>query len=369
MARARRAGTPRRRASRDTARGSRAARGVTPPESPPRRRPAAATRDHHPAVSTRTAPPTRTVDRVEIPRDADDIALAVGDRTVKLTNLRKAFWVDEGITKGDLLRYYARMAPFLLPHLRDRAMVMKRYPNGAAGDFFFMKRAPSPRPPWIETCAIEHSSGNVIDFPMINDLAALLWVINLGCIDLNEWYARCDDVDRPDFLHFDLDPGEEVGFPQVVETAHVVRETLRGLRMPTYPKTTGSRGIHIYVPIRRGPTQKDVWTVAKTISLDIARRHPRLTTAVYKKSIRPRDRVHVDFNQNAWGRTLASVYSPRPRPGAPVSTPVTWEELAGTIAIDDFRMDNVPARVQRLGDLWTPVTAFTDPNRFDLASI
>ena len=201
---------------------------------------------------------------------------------------------------------------------------------------------------------------------MINDPAALLWVINLGCIDLNEWYARCDDVDRPDYLHFDLDPGEEVGFPQVVETAHVVNETLRGLGMPTYAKTTGSRGIHVYVPIVRGPTQKDVWTVAKTISLDIAKRHPGLTTAVYRKEIRPRDRVHVDFNQNAWGRTLASVYSVRPRPRAPVSTPVTWEELRGPLAIDDFRMDNVPARVKRLGDLWAPVTAASGRGRFDL---
>jgi bifunctional non-homologous end joining protein LigD len=247
-------------------------------------------------------------------------------------------------------------------------MVMKRYPNGAGGDFFFMKRAPTPRPEWIETCSIEHSSGNVIDFPMINDLASLLWVVNLGCIDLNEWYARCDDVDRPDYLHFDLDPGEEVGFAQVVETAHAVNETLRDLGMPTYAKTTGSRGIHVYVPIVRGPTQKNVWTVAKTISLDIARRHPRLTTAVYRKEVRPRDRVHVDFNQNAWGRTLASVYSVRPRPRAPVSTPVTWDELRRPIAIEDFRMDNVPARVQRLSDLWAPVTAESRRGRFDLAA-
>jgi bifunctional non-homologous end joining protein LigD len=145
-----------------------------------------------------------------------------------------------------------------------------------------------------------------------------------------------------------------------------VNETLRGLGMPTYAKTTGSRGVHVYVPIVRGPTQKDVWMVAKTISLDIAKRHPRLTTAVYRKEIRPRDRVHVDFNQNAWGRTLASVYSVRPRPRAPVSTPVTWEELAGTLAIDDFRIDNVPARVKRLGDLWAPVTAESQRGRFDL---
>ena len=341
----------------------RPAAAAEPPHAAP------ATRNHHPARRTRAEAPARMPASVDIPRDVNDAEIDVGGRVVKLTNLTKVFWPKEGITKGDLIRYYAAMAPVLLPHIRDRAMVMKRYPNGATGEFFFMKRAPTPRPPWIETCSIEHSSGSVIDFPIINDLAALLWVINLGCIDLNEWYARCDDVDRPDYLHFDLDPGEEVGFPQVVETARVVNETLRGLGMPTYPKTTGSRGIHVYVPIVRGPTQKDVWTVAKTISLDIARRHPRLTTAVYRKEVRPRDRVHVDFNQNAWGRTLASVYSVRPRPRAPVSTPVTWEELAGKVAIEDFRIDNVAARVKRLGDLWAPVTATSTRGRFDLRAI
>jgi bifunctional non-homologous end joining protein LigD len=306
---------------------------------------------------------------LRIPRDQDNAVLVVDDREVRVTNLRKVFWTDLGFTKGDLLQYYADVAPLLLPHIANRAMVMKRYPHGAAGEFFFMKRAPSPRPDWIQICTIEHESGNIIDFPMIQDRAALMWVINLGCIDLNQWYATCDDVDRPDYLHFDLDPGEEVGFPQVVETAQVVNETLSGLGMTTYAKTTGSRGIHVYVPIVRGPTQKDVWTVAKTISLDIARRHPRLTTAVYRKEIRPRDRVHVDFNQNAWGRTLASVYSVRPRPRAPVSTPVTWDELRRPLAIDDFRIDNVPARVQRLGDLWAPVTAQSRRGRFDLAAL
>jgi len=327
------------------------------------------TRDFHPATRKRVRAPAGAPPSVDIPRDVADAEVTVGARSVKLTNLTKVFWPAEGITKGDLLRYYAAMAPVLLPHIRDRAMVMKRYPNGATGDFFFMKRAPTPRPEWIETCAIEHSSGNVIDFPVINDLASLLWVINLGCIDLNEWYARCDDVDRPDYLHFDLDPGEEVRWPQIVDTAHIVNETLRGLGMPTYVKTTGSRGLHVYVPIVRGPTQKAVWTVSKTIAVDIARRHGRLATAVYRKDARPRDRVHVDFNQNAWGRTLASVYSVRPRPRAPVSTPVTWDELAAGVTIADFRLDNVPARVREVGDLWAPVTAPGRRGRFDLSAL
>jgi len=292
---------------------------------------------------------------VEIPRGADDAVLEIDGRRVNLTNLRKVFWPEARVSKGDLLQYYVDVAPALLPHIRDRAMVMKRYPNGATGEFFFMKRAPSPRPDWIETCAIEHASGNIIDFPMIQDVPSLLWVINLGCIDLNQWYARCDDVDRPDYVHFDLDPGDGVEFPQVLEVAALVHEMLDTARMPNYVKTSGSKGIHVYVPIVRGPTQKDVWTVAKRLSLDLAARHPRLMTGEYRRERRPRGRVLVDFNQNAWGRTLASIYSARPRAVPSVSTPVTWDELARGIRIEDFRIDNVPARIAAVGDLWAPL--------------
>jgi bifunctional non-homologous end joining protein LigD len=304
------------------------------------------------------------VSSVVIPHTGGDVEIVIGARRVRLTNLGKIFFPEIGGTKRDLLQYYADVAPVLLPHLRDRAMVMKRYPGGASGEFFFMKRAPSARPEWITTCAIEHASGSVIDFPVIDDLAALLWVINLGCIDLNQWYARCDDVDRPDYLHFDLDPVGDVSFAVVREAAAVVNETLRALGMPTWVKTTGSRGIHVYVPIVRGPTQKQVWEVSKTIAVDVARRHPSLLTAVYKKAARPVGRVLVDYNQNAWGRTLASVYSVRPRPRATVSTPVSWDEVARGFEIEDFRMDNVPARIAKLGDLWAPLNAAR--GRFDL---
>jgi bifunctional non-homologous end joining protein LigD len=284
-----------------------------------------------------------------------DATVDVGGRSVSLTNLGKRFWPS--ITKRDLLRYYTDVAPYLLPHIKDRAMVMKRYPNGAASPFFFMKRAPSPRPEWIEICSIEHGSGSVIDFPMINDLAALLWVINLGCIDLNPWYARCDDVDRPDYLHFDLDPVKGGSFAQVRETAIIVRDALEGLGMKAYAKTTGSRGIHVYVPIVRGPTQKEVWTVAKTIAVELARAHPALITSEYRIAKRPRNRILVDYNQNAWGRTLASIYSPRPTPKATVSMPVTWEQIEKGVEIEDFRIDNVPALLRRSGDLWKPMLA------------
>jgi bifunctional non-homologous end joining protein LigD len=336
---------------------------------PTRRRRPAASRERHAAAGTVTATPggviaanakpPRPAPRIELPRNTDVVHVRLGSRSVQLTNLRKIFWADSRITKGDLLQYYLDVAPVLLPHIRDRAMVMKRYPHGADGAFFFMKRAPSPRPPWIETCAIEHASGNVIDFPIVQDELSLLWVINLGCIDLNPWYARCDDVDRPDFLHFDLDPVGAEPFARVREAALLVHDALGGLSIPSFAKTTGSRGIHVYVPIERGPLQKDVWSFAKKFAIAMAAARPAVLTAEYRVSRRPAGRILVDYNQNAWGRTLASVYSPRPRPRAPVSTPVTWEEVERGIAIEDFRLDNVRERIAEVGDLWAPVVAKT----------
>jgi bifunctional non-homologous end joining protein LigD len=285
---------------------------------------------------------------------AGTATLTVDGKEVRLTNLDKPFWPEIGVTKGHLIQYYADVAALLLPHIRDRAMVMKRYPHGAAGEFFFMKRAPSPRPAWIRTCRIDHESGNVIDFPVIDDLPSLLWVINLGCIDLNQWYATCDDVDRPDYLHFDLDPGS-APFERVLESARIVREALTTLKMPAYAKTTGSKGIHLYVPIVRGPVQKDVWTFAKALAQELAGRHPALMTAEYKVAKRPKGRVLIDYNQNAWGRTLASIYSVRPHPKACVSTPITWEEVDRGVRIEDFRLDNVRGRFAEVGDLWKPL--------------
>jgi bifunctional non-homologous end joining protein LigD len=299
-----------------------------------------------------------------IPRDQDNVILSVDRKDVRLTNLRKIFWQELGLTKGDLLQYYADVAAVLLPHLADRAMVMKRYPHGAAGAFFFMKRAPTPRPDWIQICTIEHGSGNVIDFPMIQDRASLLWVINLGCIDLNQWYARCDQLDQPDYVHFDLDPVEGATFDRVREVALIVRQALDVLKMPSLVKTTGSKGLHIYVPIVRGPEQKQAWTFAKWLARELATLHPALVTAEYRKAKRPRGRVLVDYNQNAWGRTLASVYSVRPREEATVSTPITWSEVERGIRIEDFTVANVPARVETMGDLWKPLLAAR--GRFDL---
>src|ERR1044072_3545431 len=313
------------------------------------------TREYHPAVVHRSATPTKrrkaSVPHVKLPRDKNTLDIEFGDRVVKLTNLSKLFWPKLGVTKRDLIQYYVDVAPVLLPHI-------------AAGEFFFMKRAPSPRPEWIEICEIEHESTNIINFPMIQDLASLMWVINLGCIDLNQWYAKCDDVDRPDYLHFDLDPTPGASFERVCEAALFLKVALDSLKIPSLVKTTGSKGIHIYVPIKRGPTQKQVWKFAKEFSWAVTSQAPKLLTAIYQVSKRPKNRVLVDYNQNAWGRTLASVYSVRPKELPTVSTPIEWSELERGLKMEEFRIDNVPARVKKLGDLWAPL--LTTKGRFRL---
>ncbi|HTV74772.1 MAG TPA: non-homologous end-joining DNA ligase [Candidatus Acidoferrales bacterium] len=287
---------------------------------------------------------------------------------LRLTNLDKIFFPERGLTKGDLLAYYETVAPALLAHLRGRAIVMKRYPDGVAGPSFYMKRTPKPHPAWLQTCTIEHASGNVIDFPVIADLPSLLWIVNLGCIDLHPWYGTCDDVNRPDALHFDLDPAEGATFATVCEVALLVRKELAGRGFPCYAKTSGSTGIHIAVPIVRGPRQKDVWSFAKAFARELEKRYADLVTSEYRVTRRPLGHVLIDYNQNAWGRTLASVYSVRPVPRATVSTPVTWEEIERGISTDDFDIETVPRRIDRLGDLWKPMCAPEGRARLEVAS-
>jgi len=305
------------------------------------------------------------VDSIVIPTQVDNAILKVDGRDVRLTNLRKSFWPELGITKGALIQYYADVARVLLPHIRDRAMVMRRYPNGAAGASFFMKEAPSPRPPWIRICAIDHGDGKVVNFPVIDDRASLLWLVNLGCIDLNQWYARCDDVHRPDYLHFDLDPGEGATFEQASECGLIVRDALTTLGMKPYVKTTGSRGLHVYVALKRGPLQDVVHTFAKALATELASRNPKLMTVGYRVAARPKGRVVVDYKQNAWGQTLASIYSVRPKPRATVSTPVAWKELEKGVRLEDFRIDNVRQRITKLGDLWKPLLSAKERTNLD----
>jgi bifunctional non-homologous end joining protein LigD len=279
--------------------------------------------------------------------------------TVKLSNLDKVFWPDEGITKGDLLRYYRAVAPVVIPHVRDRPFTMKRYPDGIAGGFFFQKDAPSHLPDWIPTVAVEATTRDrprrtrTIRAPLVNDEAALLWMVNMACIDLNTWYSRVDKLDRPDFVLFDLDPAQGAGFAEVIQVALLVKEVLDALGLVGFAKTSGSDGMHVLVPIERRHTYDDTREFSAIVAGTLARTHRGLVTTEWTKA--KRKGVLIDSNQNGEGKTIASVYSVRPHPGAPVSTPLRWDEVKEGLDPRGFTMDAVLGRIDSHGDLFEGV--------------
>jgi bifunctional non-homologous end joining protein LigD len=285
------------------------------------------------------------------PSQADVIRL--GSRELRLSNLDKLFWPDEGITKGDLLAYYRAVSPVLLPHLRGRPFTMRRYPDGAGGKAFFQKDAPKHMPEWIKTFEATVSPGKVVRFPLVDDEFALLWMVNMGCIDMNAWYSRVDRPDRPDFVLFDLDPTPDVPWSQTIEVALVLRDLLEALELESFPKTSGGKGFHVLVPVERRATYSDTRRFAEVVAGAIVGAHPKLATTEWSKS--RRRGVLIDANQNGEGKTIASAYSVRPHPGAPVSTPLRWDEVDGSLDPARFTMDAVLERVRDHGDLYAGV--------------
>ena len=281
-----------------------------------------------------------------------------GKRLLKLSNLDKPFWPDEGITKGDLIAYYREIAPVLVPHLKDRPFTMKRYPDGAFGKFFFQKDAPTHMPEWIARKAFRATSREsrqkrMISYPLVNDELALLWMVNMGCIDMNVWYSRVDKPERPDFVLFDLDPSPDVGFKETVQVALLIKEVLDALELEGFPKTSGSDGIHVLVPVARRYTYADTREFAEIVARTLASTHRGLVTTEWSKQ--KRRGVLIDANQNGEGKTIASVYSVRPREGAPVSAPLRWDEVTEDLDPRYFTMEVALGRVGSLGDLYAPV--------------
>ena len=282
-----------------------------------------------------------------------------GKRMLKLSNLDKLFWPEEGITKGDLLAYYRDVAPALIPHIRDRPFTMKRYPDGWQGKFFFQKDAPKHMPDWIPTVAVQATTRDrprqtrTIHAPLVNDELALLWMVNMASIDMNTWYSRVDKPNRPDFVLFDLDPSPDVGFKETVEVALLVKQALDSLELQSFPKTSGADGIHILVPITRRHTYDDTREFAEIIARALALAHRGLVTTEWTKA--KRRGVLIDSNQNGEGKTIASVYSVRPKEGAPVSTPLRWEEVNSKLDPSAFTMEVVRERIVREGDLYEGV--------------
>ncbi|MFN2472054.1 MAG: DNA ligase D [Gaiellaceae bacterium] len=304
--------------------------------------------------------------RQELPIDEE---IRKGNRVLKLSNLDKVFWPDEGITKGELLAYYRAVAPAALPHLRDRPFTMKRYPDGWQGQFFFQKDAPKGMPEWIKTVPVMATTRErprrtrSIQAPLVNDELALLWMVNMGCIDLNAWYSRIDKPDRPDFVLFDLDPSPDVGFRETVEVALLVKQVMDVLDLECFVKTSGSDGIHVLIPVARRYTYEDTRMFAEIVARALARTHRGLVTNEWSKS--KRRGVLIDSNQNGEGKTIAYPYSVRPREGAPVSTPLRWEEVDERLDPASFTMDAVLPRVGQHGDLFEGV--LKTPQRLDRA--
>ena len=293
-------------------------------------------------------------DRLDVEQEGDGYRVVGVDRAVRLTNIDKPFFPEDGYTKGDLISYYSAVSPLLVPHLEGRALSLSRYPDGIHGNTFYEKQKPSHAPDWVVTAPI-HSShrGEPIEFVTAPDAESLLWVANLGAIEMHPWLSRVERADRPDFAIFDLDPQEGATWSQVVYVAGLVNVMLERLGLAGYPKTSGSTGLHIYVPLDPvhdyATTRKFVETVGRmlasadpdnvTMEWDIPKRGPR---------------VFVDHNQNVAGKTIASVYSVRPRPGAPVSVPFLWTEL-DSVTPAEFTMATIWARARQYGDLFAPV--------------
>jgi bifunctional non-homologous end joining protein LigD len=287
-----------------------------------------------------------------------------GKRTLKLSNLDKPFWPEEGITKGDLVAYYRDVARVLVPHLRGRPFTMKRYPDGWQGKHFFQKDAPSHMPEWIPRFEYQSTSRatrekRTLRYPLVEDELALLWMANMGCIDMNTWYSRVDAPERPDWVLFDLDPSPDVGFPEVVRVALLIKEVLDALGLAGFPKTSGADGFHILVPVARRHTYEQTREFAEIVAGTLARLHPGLVTTEWARA--KRRGVLVDANQNGEGKTIASAYSVRPRAGAPVSTPLHWEEVVEDLDPADFTMEVVRDRIEREGDLYEGVLTTKQP--------
>ena len=279
-------------------------------------------------------------------------------KTVELSSAGRVLFPDDGITKGDLFEYYRQVAPVIVPHLRDRPFTMKRYREGIRGQAFFQKQAPKGMPSWIKTRRFRtfplEGGSRLVDFPLVNDEGALLWMVQMHCIDMNAWYSRVDKPHRPDFVLFDLDPPDgRDAFALAIEVAHLIRELLDELGLPGYVKTSGADGIHVVAPITRRSTFEQTYHFAERASRLLEQRHPgKMTTEWLKKK---RQGVLVDHRQNGWGKTIASVYSVRPKPGAPVSTPLRWDELTFDVRPRDFTMDVALQRVGEHGDLFKAV--------------
>jgi bifunctional non-homologous end joining protein LigD len=284
---------------------------------------------------------------------AENVTLEIEGKPLRLSNLNKVYFPESGYTKRDLLAYYYRMADHLLPFLDGRPLVLRRYPNGITGTPFFQKDAGETVPEWMQTVNIySEEKRREVPYFVANDRAALLYLTNLGCIDHNPWSSRRDDLEHPDYFFFDLDPTEGTDYGTVVDVAQAVLKKLLELGLAVYLKTSGATGLHMYIPVEPGYTYEQVRTFAEIIGRLVARENPQKVTQERAVEKRRQGTVLIDASQNALGRPLATVYTVRAFPRAPVSTPISPGELNRSLRPEKLNLKTTPARVENLGDLW-----------------
>ncbi len=274
--------------------------------------------------------------------------LYVDDRTIPLSNLDKVLWPEDGITKADLINYFLQVAPFMLPHLEGRPLVITRYPDGIYGKSFYQKNRPPHTPEWVRTFLQRSRDGKAIEYLMAEGPATLVWLANLAAIEIHPWLSRVDALERPDLLIFDLDPAEPAGYQECLPVARLLRQVLEELGLESYPKTSGATGLHVYVPVVPEHSYEEVRGFVEAVGYLLREALPDLVTLERKVSAR-RGKVYIDYLQNVRGKTLVAPYCPRPRAGAPVSTPLMWEEVFAS-GPHDFTLRTVPARLKLRGD-------------------
>ena len=294
------------------------------------------------------------------------MTLDIEGHRLKLTNLNKVFYPGEGITKRDVINYYDAVAPLILPHLRDRPLSLKRYPNGINEQFFFQKDAEGKVPDWVrlEPIFSEHNQDK-IHYIICNDRATLIYLANLASIDQNPWMSRIGSLDNPDFALIDLDPTEGCPYSQIVEAAQLVKKTLDSIGLAGYPKTTGGDGMHIYIPLEPVYTFEQVRSFAELLSILVINQNPDLFTTPRTVSRRKKAKVYFDYLQISSAKTIAAPYVLRAHPGAPVSTPLDWSEVKAGLDPGQFNIHNAMARFERTGDLFEAV--LTKPQRLEPA--
>lgn len=286
--------------------------------------------------------------------------IEIGGRKLALSNLDKVFWPGEGYTKADLIAYYVEVAPYLLPHLHNRPLVFTRYPHGIEAKSFYQKNAPANRPGWVPTFAwYSEESERTINFILAEEAATLAWAANLACLEIHPWLSTAPRPAYPDFVVFDLDPSPGSTYQDVRDIAAFLHQMLDELKLRSYPKTSGGEGLHIYVPLQSRYTYQEIRDFAQQVAGLAAAALPRIATV--ERMVNKRgSRVYVDYLQNGLGKTLSSPYSVRPRPGAPVSTPLEWSEVEQVVP-EDFHLKNILPRLNERGDLFAPVLNHRQP--------